>query len=128
MIYSRPLTYLTWTAQATDGKEHEAAFYFDASGEIVVNAGAQIVAHEKEQGGDLTVLKLGSVEQAVLAKKGEEVTCGLIGVTSTLPRPLRQRMLRPHLPDGLKEFCGRPHRFRMDLANESRRSAARFST
>ena len=41
MIYSRPVTYLTWTAQATDGKEHEVALYFDASAEIAVNNAAQ---------------------------------------------------------------------------------------
>ena len=43
MIYSRPVTYLTWTAQATDGKKHDVALYFDASGEIAVNTRDQIV-------------------------------------------------------------------------------------
>ncbi len=73
MIYSRPVTYLTWTAQATDGKEHDAAFYLDASGEITVNSGDQIVGHSEDHIGDLTVLKLGSVEQPVLAKKGDDL-------------------------------------------------------
>ena len=31
MIYSRPVTYVTWEAQATDGKEHRWSAYFDAS-------------------------------------------------------------------------------------------------
>ena len=44
MIYSRPVTYVTWTAQATDGKEHDTAIYLDASAEIAVNNADQIVA------------------------------------------------------------------------------------
>src|SRR5882724_2858753 len=53
-VLSRPVTYVTWTAQATDAKEHEAAFYLDASGEIPVNNGGQVVGHSEDQIGDLT--------------------------------------------------------------------------
>src|SRR6185369_6704477 len=37
MVYSRPVTYVTWEAKASDGKEHELSIYFDASAEITVN-------------------------------------------------------------------------------------------
>jgi hypothetical protein len=73
MIYSRPVTYVTWTAQATDAKGHDVAFYLDAGGEIAVNTPSQIVAPLSEHIGGLTVLKMGSVEQAVLAKKGDDL-------------------------------------------------------
>jgi hypothetical protein len=73
MIYSRPVTYVTWTAQATDAKEHAVAFYLDAMGEIAVNNAAQIVVPSSKTVGDLTVLKVGSAEQPVLAKKGDDL-------------------------------------------------------
>jgi Glutaminase A six helical-hairpin domain/Domain of unknown function (DUF5127)/Glycosyl hydrolases family 43/Domain of unknown function (DUF4964) len=73
MIYSRPVTYVTWTAQATDSKTHEAAFYLDASGEIAVNKGDQAVTPSDQDLGELRVVKMGSVEQPVLAKKGDDL-------------------------------------------------------
>ncbi len=42
-ILSRPVTYLTCDAKATDGKTHEVAFYFDAAAEIAVNEPRQQV-------------------------------------------------------------------------------------
>src|ERR1035437_4197647 len=68
MIYSRPVTYLTWTAQATDGKEHKAEVYFDASAEITVNEGKEPVTNAREEVSDLTVLRVGATEQQLLAR------------------------------------------------------------
>jgi hypothetical protein len=73
MVYSRPVTYVAWAAQATDAKEHDVAFYLDAAGEIAVNAGTQMVAHSSNQQSTLTALRIGSVEQPVLAKKGDDL-------------------------------------------------------
>ena len=33
-VASRPVTYLTWSAEATDGAEHDVSIYFDASAEF----------------------------------------------------------------------------------------------
>jgi hypothetical protein len=74
MIYSRPVTYLTWTAQATDGKEHKVKLFAGASPEIAVNEPSQAV-----RGGSLEstnhwlALSAGSVEQPILEKKGDDL-------------------------------------------------------
>jgi hypothetical protein len=74
MIYSRPVTYLTWTAQATDGKEHTVLVFVEASSEITVNQAAQA-----RRGwlpfkvGGLNVLCTGSAEQPILQKKGDDL-------------------------------------------------------
>src|SRR5437667_5065738 len=82
-VLSRPVTYVTWGAEATDKKSHKLSFYFDVSGELAVNNpseeitwpsyepafgtknlwinGAASVASPK-----LQVLKLGSKSQQVL--------------------------------------------------------------
>ncbi len=73
MIYSRPVTYVTWTAQATDGKVHEVTVHFDASGELTVNQPTQQIVWEDARIGDLSVMKIGSKDQPILAKKGDDL-------------------------------------------------------
>ena len=74
-VLSWPVTYLTWSAQSldVDGKSHEVAIYFDANAEIAVNEPGQQVECLTEKIEGLRVLKVGSVEQPVLAKKGDDV-------------------------------------------------------
>jgi hypothetical protein len=72
-LLSRPVTYLTWEFHAVDGKEHEVQLYFDASAELAVNQPSQQVVWSSEKVGDLKVLKVGSKEQPVLAKKGDDL-------------------------------------------------------
>ena len=72
-ILSRPVTYLTYEFHATDDKTHNVAFYFDASAELTVNQGRQQVVHSEQQIGDLDVLKIGSEDQPILAKKGDDI-------------------------------------------------------
>ena len=42
-ILSRPVTYVTYEAKATDGQSHDVAVYFDAAAEITVNETRQQV-------------------------------------------------------------------------------------
>ena len=73
-LLSRPVTYLTYEFQATDGKSHNVAFYFDASSELTVNTpDQQVEAFPTETVGDLTVLKTGSKDQPVMGKKGDDL-------------------------------------------------------
>ena len=75
-VLSRPVTYVTCDFRATDDKTHEAQAYVDASAEIVVNEphrqhvvwSADI--YEKNHGAFLSV---GSKEQPILAKKGDDL-------------------------------------------------------
>ena len=73
MIYSRPVTYLTWTAHATDGKMHKTEFHFGASAETTVNQPTQTVTHAESQSADLVILALGSTDQPVLQKRGDDL-------------------------------------------------------
>ena len=73
MIYSRPVTYLTWDTQATDGKEHQVRFYFDASAEIAVNTPQQQVTISQPPMTGLEVTAAGSVAQPILRKKGDDL-------------------------------------------------------
>ena len=72
-LLSRPVTYLTYAFEATDGKTHKVAFQLDANGEITVNEGRQEVVASPVKAGKLTTLRVGSKEQPVLAKTGDDL-------------------------------------------------------
>ena len=74
MVYSRPITYVTWEARAMDGKEHALTFVFKAFGEIAVNRPEQGVTHSLvKTDNDLAIIRIGSTNQAMLQKKGDDL-------------------------------------------------------
>ncbi len=75
-ILSRPVTYLTYDFRATDGQEHAVELYFDASAELVVNEPRQIVVPAGDANArveSLRVLGIGSKDQPILAKRGDDI-------------------------------------------------------
>lgn len=72
-LCARPITYLTWSVVSTDGQEHDVAIYFDADGEIAVNKRDQQVVWGREAVDGLTVLRVGSEEQPLLEKRGDDL-------------------------------------------------------
>src|SRR5487761_2168399 len=72
-VLSRPVTYLTWAAQSTDTQKHAVSVYFGASSELAVNQPDQPVTFEKATVSGLQAWRVGSVEQGVLKKKGDDI-------------------------------------------------------
>ena len=74
MVFSRPITYLTWNVNSTDGKDHAVKVYFDDTADLVVNdVKKEKVAWSSEKFGDVDAVKVGSVDQPVLKLKGDRV-------------------------------------------------------
>ncbi|MEN6305629.1 MAG: DUF4965 domain-containing protein, partial [Armatimonadia bacterium] len=72
-VLSRPVTYLTYESRSTDGKSHEVQVYLDASAELTVNTSNQQVVWSSEEMGDLVASKVGSKDQPILAKRGDDI-------------------------------------------------------
>jgi hypothetical protein len=72
-VLSRPLTYIDWALNSTDGSSHAASIYFDAGADLVVNTPDQAVLASRFQVDGETVLRMGSREQAILAKRGDDL-------------------------------------------------------
>ncbi len=72
-VLSRPLTYLEWTASSIDGAQHQVAIYFDAASDLVVNTNEQPVVLSRYQMDGQNVLRMGSREQQVLVKRGDDL-------------------------------------------------------
>ena len=77
-ILSRPVTYVTYEFLSTDSKTHDVQFYLDASAELTVNEGRQqvegswsVTTWAKE--GDAMAVKVGSKDQPILARKGDDL-------------------------------------------------------
>jgi hypothetical protein len=74
MILSRPVTYLTWQVSSIDGAEHQVQVYYDNTAELVVHSPqSEKVTWAAEKIGDISALKVGSVDQPVLRRKGDGV-------------------------------------------------------
>jgi hypothetical protein len=56
-----------------DGKQHRVSAQFLVSPEIVVNEPSQLAKYRFEKIGDLGTVRVGSVDQPVLAKKGDDL-------------------------------------------------------
>lgn len=73
-LLSRPVTYLTYDLKATDGKTHEVSAYLDAAAELVVNDPRQeVICSVPPPRDGLWALKVGSKDQPILAKKGDDL-------------------------------------------------------
>src|SRR5579871_2089685 len=72
-VLSRPVTYLDWTASSIDGAAHSVQIYFDASNELVVNTPDQPVVWSRFLLDGEPVLRLGSKDQPVLGKRGDDL-------------------------------------------------------
>ena len=72
-VLSRPLTYVEYTASSTDSAEHQVTIYFEAGADLVVNTPDEPVLASRLQLDGQPVLRMGSREQPVLAKRGDDL-------------------------------------------------------
>ncbi len=72
-VLSRPVTYLTWTVSSTDGQNHSVSVLLDVDPVIAVNTPDQQVTWGRSQVTGLTVLNVGSRDQQVLNRSGDNL-------------------------------------------------------
>lgn len=72
-LLSRPVTYLTWSAQSADGHKHKVSVYFDARSELAVNTPDQSVNFQNADVSGIKAWRVGTVDQPVLRKKGDDL-------------------------------------------------------
>ncbi|MES2457595.1 MAG: DUF4965 domain-containing protein [Bacteroidota bacterium] len=72
-LLARPVSYITYQAQANDGKTHAVKVFLSASSDIAVYRPAQEVTAKKYTTAKLSILKTGTVEQPVLQKGADDM-------------------------------------------------------
>ena len=72
-VLSRPVTYVAWEGWAIDGAAHDVSVYLHVQGEWVVNTADQRVVSARFHQPEMDVLRMGSSEQRVLEKAGDNL-------------------------------------------------------
>ncbi|MGC2160353.1 MAG: DUF4965 domain-containing protein [Silvibacterium sp.] len=72
-VLSRPVTYLTWSARATDGATHSVSVLLDVDPVIAVNDRSEKVVSFRDQTASLHVLSVGSKDQDILNRSGDNL-------------------------------------------------------
>jgi len=74
-LMASPMTYVRFAVRSTDGKAHNVALYFDATGEWVVDKAEQEVTWQRmpEAVAGFEFVRMGSAQQAILAKAGDNL-------------------------------------------------------
>ncbi len=104
-VLSRPVTYLAWQVRSVDGKTHHVELYFDAGAQIAVNTMEEPVTWARYRVGDLQILRLGTQQQPILAKSGDNLRIDwgyLYVVAPHEPGAAEAATVRP---EGMKAFA-----------------------
>lgn len=72
-ILSRPVSYINYQVSTKDGQPHQASVYLSASSDIAVNTPNQEVKASPVKAAGISLLKVGTLEQPMLEKKGDDV-------------------------------------------------------
>ena len=72
-VLTRPLSYITWNVRSADGQPHDVSIYDSTSSELAVNTLNQEVEWSRDPAGELTAMKVGTVDQPLLSPPGDGV-------------------------------------------------------
>lgn len=72
-LYARPITYVKFNVMSTDGKPHDVKLYFNSGPDLARNRPSQTVKTEFYRKDGIQYQKTGTVSQAVLKRKGDDV-------------------------------------------------------
>lgn len=91
-LMSRPVSYITYEAVATDGNTHQVKVLMTAAGAIASNHALQTLTAQQYQHAGLSILKAGTLEQPILQKKGDDlrIDWGYVYVAANIAPGLQQ--------------------------------------
>jgi hypothetical protein len=70
--FSQPLSYVTWEFRSVDGAVHSVQLFDSTSSLLAVNDASQPVKWSHESAGELTVLRVGTTQQPILKRAGDD--------------------------------------------------------
>jgi hypothetical protein len=88
-LYSRPVSYISYSVRSNDKLPHDVQLYFGASTDIAVNSSGQPVVTQKYAASNLHLLKAGTKEQPILKKRGDDLRIDWGYMYVAVPRTVR---------------------------------------
>lgn len=107
MLMSRPVSYISYCAHATDNRKHAVEVYFGASTDLAVNGPSQPVTTQQYANGQLSLLKAGTVQQPVLQKKGDDLRIDWGYLYVGVPQSARATQYISAPADAEQRFAGK---------------------
>jgi hypothetical protein len=92
-LFSRPVSYISWSVKNIDGQEHVVSVYFDVSAALAVNEPKQQVVWSRPEIDGLNVAEIGSKDQPVLAKSGDNLRIDWGYLYLATSKALKQSMI-----------------------------------
>ena len=124
-LLSRPVTYLKWDVSSTDSKVHYVSIYLDCDPVLAADDPTQQVVWSRAQAGPLTVLSVGSQDQRLLGRYGDNVR--IDWGYFYLAVPGNERPLLANAADSLASFLTSgtlPDSDDLEMPKEAARNAA----
>ncbi len=115
-VLSRPVTYVTWAVHSTDGAAHNVEALFDAGPEMVTSYGSQAVTTARNRTELTEVLSVGTREQAVLNRTGDDLRIDWGYFHVAVPR---DESAQTSIGGGLREFAAGQPLTAADAMNEA---------
>ena len=72
-VLSRPVTYVIFDVRSIDQRPHRVKLYYDCASSLAVNTTDQPAMWSRHSAGDLAVVRLGSLEQRMLTRSGDDL-------------------------------------------------------
>ncbi len=127
-LLSRPVTYMTVTASATDSVPHKISVLFDVDPVIAVNDRSQKVTSFRQQTEELGVLSTGSQEQKMLGRSGDDLRIEWGYFHLAVPRNERAAMvIAPHAREYFAEHGALPKSDSLRMPEPAGRDAAHLA-
>jgi hypothetical protein len=124
-ILSRPVTYIMWTAKSLDGASHDVSLFLDVNPVIAVNEPSQQVVYTRNQTATQNVLSVGSRDQNVLSRSGDNlrIDWGYFHLSIPKDEP-SSSAIAPHLMKSFAETGSLPNADTMDMPTHADRFSA----
>jgi hypothetical protein len=124
-ILSRPVTYITWTAKSLDGVSHDVSLFLDVNPVISVNEPSQQVVYTRNQTATQNVLSVGSRDQNVLSRSGDNLRIDWGYFHLSIPKDEQSTSaIAPHLAKSFAETGSLPGADTMDMPMHADRFSA----
>ncbi|MBO0949779.1 glutaminase family protein [Fibrella forsythiae] len=104
-VVARPITYLTFAAKSADGKPHTVQVYVGAAGTLATNNADQEVVVDVGNTAGLNWLTIGTQQQPVLGRKGDDVRIDWGYAYLAVPRQTNAQLTAGSLTDLKRRFA-----------------------